>query len=436
MKIIYRLTTLLNRVDHNLFKDEIIHILSNITQNQFQDTLKYCKRNSCHLFFYKNLQFYLDKNPHLFIDPVFKKSVHKQISICDYRNEYISEISKKFKDNNVPIVFLKGALFSRTIYQDLAYKKMNDFDFLVKKKFINKGLEILENLEFQTFPEIFGNYNSSDKSHHTPPIISKDGRCLTGIHWDLKSPYIQKNSPIESFLDDLKTESFNDLEFYRFSWEANLYHLVTHLPFYKIGIRELADVANLVLLKKIDWEKFSKYIIESNYSDAAYRVLSITSKMFDISDLSQQASKYKKQSHFYTRMDTHSRKGGAVLFDSRSTYIAKIEKLFVLFRISKNPIEKIKTFLYMWFKLFTPSTKEALKIFPYSFPQIFKITLSKLLAPIILLVALIKEHSLLVFSVFTIQNIFITLLQFFKIPFNKEPQIRNHKLFKIFDELE
>jgi hypothetical protein len=106
------------------------------------------------------------------------------------RNKEALNFLQKFEDKAIDVVILKGNLLLNTIYNDVGYKKMNDFDMLIHSKDWKAVQTIYEELKY--IPLGFGWAGEKQEpakfSHTGMSFISPNYHCITGTQWGLKSP--------------------------------------------------------------------------------------------------------------------------------------------------------------------------------------------------------------------------------------------------------
>lgn len=210
----------------------------------------------------------------LFNDDVhnrFKEFYNKVKIENESRNEVAVNFLKEFHDKGIEVIILKGNLFTRSVYHDVGYKKMNDFDILVHKEDWDRIQDIY--FGFGYIPLGFGWGGEKQKptkfSHTGIPFISSDFKCIIGTQWGLKSPTTKFKLNSKEIWDESLPFEFNGVDCRQLSPEYNLLHLILHLGIYKCGIRDCMDLYNLVSVTGIDWLKMKKLIIETNAVDKA-----------------------------------------------------------------------------------------------------------------------------------------------------------------------
>jgi hypothetical protein len=119
---------------------------------------------------------------------------------------------------------------------------MNDVDVLIRRRDARLAIDVLGKAGFASVGALFGRDELSDDSHHTPPYVSEDLSCVVGLHWGLASPRSPWKPDTAGIWKRKAPAQVAGAPAFRMSWEDNLLHLCIHLPFFKTGLRELADV--------------------------------------------------------------------------------------------------------------------------------------------------------------------------------------------------
>ena len=187
------------------------------------------------------------------------------------RTKRAVEILKAFQDQQIDVIVLKGNYLAHEVYEDIAYKKMNDFDILIKKEDWEKIQSIY--LEMGYIPLGFGWSGEKETpakfSHVGMAFISPDLTCIIGSQWGLKSPTAGYNVDINQAWETASNFNFSGVESKSLSVEFNLLHLMLHMGIYKCGIRDCMDIYNLARVKNVDLNKLSELIHVSEMSRKA-----------------------------------------------------------------------------------------------------------------------------------------------------------------------
>ena len=318
---------------------------------------------------------------------------------------------------------------------------MNDLDLLLSQKDENLGKTCLDELDYQSIGDIFDNFDMGGDSHHTPPYISHDLKCITGLHWGLNSKYSPFKINHEDIFKNIVPIELNGIKAWRMSWEDNLLHLCVHLPFYKTGIRELADVANLInkTEQEFDWEKFKKMVMTQNLADPVYRVLHLAQAMIYFK-IPEDLNEYLNKNAFkYTKADTKKRIANTeLLLASRCTHIAKIEKYFVVFKLATKFTEKIGALLKMyqlWFFCKTLEMKQIMGVLNIKTP--FHYLVYRFIVPVLIWKAMARDHGNIPLAIVTFQNFLIGIRECLLFPLKKDGKtLKAHKFFGLLKALE
>ncbi|WP_158998278.1 nucleotidyltransferase family protein [Pigmentibacter ruber] len=385
----------------------------------------------------------------------FPKIFNSIIKICNWnyqfakyesrfliQNTFIFNIAKESSKLGIKIVFLKGFCFSQCLYREKFYKKMNDIDLLIEERDIHEFENILKNNKFSClFNNLFSKKSNTSKTHHLPPYISEDKSCVITVHWQLSRNF-QKNNVINFIWDDIvPIPNFQNC--YRMSWECNVLHLCIHLSLYKAGFKELADIFNIIkFCSPLDTKKFKKLIIEISAYEKIYRAFVLTSKFFP--ELNQIQFFLEITNFCYNfipkklilQLEKRTRSLKFLLI-SRTTYITKLEKSFLLFKLSKSYNNKFKIWLKMWKILFMIPDSEQKCISGYIGNNIFVKYYYKFVTPIKIIRALCSEHGIKNIFFFTISNAFIIVSGLLKLSFfSFEKEQYDINLINLYKEME
>jgi len=267
------------------------------------------------------------------------------------------ELFARFADRGIPVVILKGVLFAETIYRDPHYKRMNDVDILVRRGDRDAVYAVYDEMRFWCAAQLMGGSAKKQEkhSHHAPPFFSRDLTCMVGTHWGLITPL----SPYTFDYDGIWSR-VADVDFYghpakSMSPEDNLHHLCVHLPYYKTGLRELADIYNLVRHAPIDWEVFEREVRKAGTENLVYHALSLANALVPCADLSRIEPRV---SRWYRRDAARKTADVGRLLRSRCTHLSVIEKHFADFRATKS----WGSFLRMWGNMLWPPSADVAKM--------------------------------------------------------------------------
>lgn len=342
----------------------------------------------------------------------------------------------------VEVIVLKGSMFAEEIYGNRAYKKMNDVDVLIRRADAEKTIAVLKDLGFQGVGALFGKNELSENSHHTPPYVSEDLACVVGLHWGLVSPLSPWRPDTSGIWKRKVAVRVADAPAFRMSWEDNLLHLCIHLPFFKTGLRELADVFNLVRHAEIDWEELARRAHRWRAEDAVYRVLVLTDSLVELGVPAKNMHGWEMRSSTFTHTDTEKRLANpASILHSRSTQAAKIEKAYAVFTLSENYGERMKALVGMYAFLLWPKETELAKLAAEKDLEDNRgrWMRARLRAPLQLWNAMARDHGHLPLAAMTLANAGIAARETARKALNLRKQgrsLREHPAVKLLEVLE
>lgn len=255
----------------------------------------------------------------------------------------------RLAERGVPVVILKGVLFAETLYGNPYYKKMNDIDILIRREDLDTIYAVYEELGFFSAAELVGGSPRKQEkfSHHAPPFFSRDLACMLGTHWGLITPLAPYKLDYDAIWSRVRDLDFQGVPAKQMAPEDNLHHLCVHLPYYKTGVRELADIYNLVRHYEadLDWGLFHEEIRKAKTENLVYHALALANRLCPRADVATALDALRPRVSWYFARDTE-RKVARVgtLLRSRSVHMSVIEKAYAEFRATKSAAEKRRAF--------------------------------------------------------------------------------------------
>ncbi len=298
---------------------------------------------------------------------MFDHEYEKVKTANENRVDAALQFLRLFRERDMDVAVLKGNLFMYTIYRDTGYKRMNDFDMLIRPGDWVKAQEIYDSLGY--IPLGFGwsgeKQEAASFSHAGMSFISPDFHCITGTQWGLKSPTSRYNKEIIG--DIWKTTEETDycgLKLKKLSPEYNLLHLILHMGLYKIGIRDCMDVYNLLAVETIDEDEFLRIASEANAVSKSWFTLMLTHHCSGsvsptlLSALERNAGGFIRR-RLEKRLKMAERTGDMQL--SYNDYFHDVEMVVFSFNLYSRFHEKVPYFLRVFAMMFWPKRELALK---------------------------------------------------------------------------
>lgn len=273
------------------------------------------------------------------------------------------ELLRRFDARGVRCVVLKGMLFSTEIYGDPRYKRMNDLDILIELDQVDTAIEIYRELGLFATSELLGKAPKmrSERSHHLPSFVSRDGALVVGTHWGLITPLAPYTIDYAAIWDRVRRIDFYGVPAWAMAHEDNLHHLGVHLPYYKTGVRELGDLWNLArYATDLDYDLLAGEIAKAGTESLMYHALSLSHRLVPNPAFATLVDRVRPRINRFTRYDT-ARKTADIhaLLRSRSTHTSRIEKAYTEFNMTAQAHEKRASFGRLWSDLLLVPADEA-----------------------------------------------------------------------------
>lgn len=275
------------------------------------------------------------------------------------------ELFARFNERRIPVVILKGVLFGETVYRDPYYKKMNDVDILIRKKDLDATYDIFAEMRFFSAVELVGGSPRKQEkfSHHAPPFFSRDLKLMVGTHWGLITPLAPYTIDYDAIWSRVVAVDFYGHAAKAMAPEDNLHHLCVHMPYYKCGLRELADIYNLVRHGPIDWDLLAAEVAKAKTHNLVYHALSLADRVCPMTVMQAAIARERPHTSYYFRRDAE-RKAASLsrLLRGRSTHMSTIEKAYSDLNTTRDPAEKWRAYGRMWTGMLFPPRADVLKM--------------------------------------------------------------------------
>ncbi len=275
------------------------------------------------------------------------------------RLEIALPVLKKIVALNVDIVILKGVMFAESIYENSAYKRMNDIDILVRKESVPAILKVFEEERLICIGERIGGKPEKQlkTSHHLPPFIDRQFKCLFGIQWGLKSPLTPYKLDYDMIWTRVQPFDFKGVSAKKMSTEDNLHHICAHLGYYKTNVRDIFDIYNLMRFYKgqIDWDYFMQEVEKAGTESLVYFSMSLANKLCPCEEKKAIIEKtLPKAKPYYRKGVAEKTKSIATLLRVGCTYPTQVEKALAEFNATNKFSEKLYYFLQTWRRMLFP----------------------------------------------------------------------------------
>jgi hypothetical protein len=296
------------------------------------------------------------------------------------------EVLRRFDAAGIVCVVLKGMLFAVEIYDDPRYKRMNDIDILVRIDQVEEAMAIYRDLDMFSVAELFGEEPKvrPKRSHHLPSFVSRDGSLIVGTHWGLITPLAPYSIDYEAIWSRVRPIDFYGVPAWAMAPEDNLHHLCIHLPYYKTGVRELADIWNLVRHQGdgLDVDLLLAEIRKAGSQNLVYHALLLTDRLVPSPAVAKVLEAVAPDVDRWYRWDAGRKTGDAhTLLRSRSTHTSTIEKAYTEFNATHDAREKFGRFVRVWSSFLAPPRDDAVKMSSLRDPGPLSLLGARLVAP-------------------------------------------------------
>jgi hypothetical protein len=266
---------------------------------------------------------------------------------------------ERCKAAGLTLLVLKGNHFGPTLYGEVGYKKMNDIDFLARAQDMPRLLELFREVGLRTIPGLLGAKAdpaagfAPRRTHHLPPYFTPDYKCVLGTHWNLASPLARYAIDIDAIWSRSVPFAFLDgtVACRALSPRDAIHHLALHLPRYKTGLKELADLLNLLRAHPAEWTApaFVDDVLTAGTHDPVYHALSLCHALDPRPGLSDVLARLRPRvsAESAGEVARKTAQPGRIL-RSRSTQVSRIESSYALFTLTRSPFEKTVLLARMW----------------------------------------------------------------------------------------
>jgi hypothetical protein len=266
---------------------------------------------------------------------------------------------------------------------------MSDLDLLVRFEDADHARRILESEGFQCRGEIPGVREISRQTHLSAPFFSDDGSTIIELQWGLHSPHSRWKADLAGIWRRIQPAEVFETPAYRLSWEDQLLHLALRLRFFQTGLRELADLINLILFSSpaLDWTVIEARASAWEVEAPLYRALALADRLVDLGLPAGLLERLAARTDGMTLKDTAARVASpSFLLRSRSDQSRRIEECILELRMSEDLQSSVRLVQRLWRLALWPSDSELPKLVPDG-------RAARMRAPVRLWSALARDHG-------------------------------------------
>jgi hypothetical protein len=257
---------------------------------------------------------------------------------------------------------LKGVAFTTLIYGDVGYKRMNDFDILIKRQDIQLVYQVHRELGHHFLAEsVSSQSRTGSRSFVAPPVVTPDYACVFGTQWGIKMPRRGLEIDYDKLWSRTRAITFEGLPVRTLAPEDHLHHLCLHLGYFKLGLRDVMDIYNLLrhYRGRFDWKLFATTVAESGSYDAVCFALGIAQSVQPDPEAQAYLITVNKRGHPRLIKAAHRKTRTAEVFlNLHSDHIQTIHKAISKFDSTRYFPEKLRLYLSLWALIWWPNRSE------------------------------------------------------------------------------
>ncbi len=176
-----------------------------------------------------------------------------------YANKQLEEILSRLEQHSIPVMLLKGAHFSFSIYKNAACRPMSDLDLLFQQANLSKGVAELKSLGYRMSGPIW-----EGPQHHLPPMGKKGYPFPVEVHNSLATHVNSTILTPELIWETAQPGSLFDHPVRLLTPTIALFYVCVHAAYQHLFVnaaRSLFDIDTLIRYygKNIDWDTFWNY---------------------------------------------------------------------------------------------------------------------------------------------------------------------------------
>jgi len=151
----------------------------------------------------------------------------------------------------IPVIVLKGAYLAVMVYENMSLRPMSDVDLLLRPEDVLRADPILAQAGFQR-QELAATLAQGLNEFH---YRQRSGQVQLEAHWELYAPDYPFRFDLEGMWRTAVPVKIAGAEALAFAPEDQLIHLASHAAIHRFefGLRSLADLAEVVARRRIDW---------------------------------------------------------------------------------------------------------------------------------------------------------------------------------------
>ena len=262
--------------------ESIVTKLKSFTEADWDALLEFSYKYKLTPLLYFNLSKYKNKVPIplAVMELLWKQYMNSAARSASFYHE-IKNLLRILSDSKIDVILLKGAYVAERFYKKSALRPMCDIDILIKKKDINRMLELLmENgYKIKNIEEA-----NSHRMLHSPGVTTKSG-ILIEPHWDISPSLIfswKKSVDIDKVWKSVIPEKLFGTEIVALPVEYLIIHLSVKIVIdnFRGQLLQLYDIALILQQSKLNWNSLFSIAKEWNSVKDVFCILQLSKVLF------------------------------------------------------------------------------------------------------------------------------------------------------------
>jgi hypothetical protein len=191
--------------------------------------------------------------------------------------------------DNKPVVVLKGAALTATVYRNLALRPMGDVDLLIRRDDLSEVEKLFERFGY-TLEDDYREHKEWYRTHHYHLTfrrkITAAFTMYCEVHWRIDRPTQHFAIDMNGVWGRVAAASFDGLDLLVMSPEDLLLHLCLHICKHRLvgGFRAFCDIAATIRHygPSLDWEQVRTRAMEWRIGPFVYVPLRVVQQLLEV----------------------------------------------------------------------------------------------------------------------------------------------------------
>ena len=281
----------------DLLKDSVPEVLD-VLNIDWSYILQHCQKHRLLGLLYSAIKDKPEVPQHI-LHLLYSEHIVQHSKSKNGQREFLSVLCQ-LKNNDIDVILLKGVYLSAKYYRRLSDRYYNDMDILIKAKDSQRVFDVLNKIGYLQgrYDNIMGeiipfNLNrlkgyEQELAHYGEFVRLEKGdfnECFyIDVHHRLSTIFDNFSFDIDELFDRAVCDNINNVQFYRLDNEDFLLHIISHIYWHTLSIREIItdrdtrlinyyDISLFVRQNIIDWDVLINRANKYKLINALYYVM-------------------------------------------------------------------------------------------------------------------------------------------------------------------